>query len=71
MQLMAYLFFLLVLSLALGLAAKEDQPLHYQTGRDHFRGVCEIVSIIFSVLYMGLEIEQCYRYSLFIFFKAS
>ena len=69
LQLVAYLFFLLVLSLALGLAAKEDQPLSYQTGRDRFRGFCEIVSIIFSLLYLGLEIEQLVRYNLFVFFK--
>ena len=61
MQGLVYLFFLLMLSFALGLAAKEDQPLSYQTGRDRFRAFCEIVSIIFSVLYMGLEIEQFVR----------
>lgn len=67
MQGLVYLFFLLMLSLALGLAAKEDQPLSYQTGRDRFRGFCEIVSIIFSLFYMVLEIEQLVRYNLFIY----
>lgn len=61
MQGLFYLLFLLMLSFALGLAAKEDQPLSYQTGRDRFRGICEILSIIFTVIYMGLEIEQFFR----------
>ena len=61
MQGVLYLFFLLMLSLALGLGAKEDQPTKYESSLDRFRGFCEIMSILFSVWYLGLEFEQCVR----------
>ena len=61
MQGVLYLFFLLMLSLALGLAAKEDQPTKYESSLDRFRGFCEIMSILFSVWYLGLESEQFVR----------
>ena len=56
-----YLFFLLMLSLALVLAAKEDQPTKYESSLDRFRGFCEIMSILFSVWYLVLELEQFVR----------
>ena len=61
MQGVLYLFFLLMLSLALGLAAKEDQPTKYESSLDRFRGFCEIMSILFSVWYLVLELEQFVR----------
>ena len=57
-----YVIFLIILSLALGLGATINEPTSYQGKVDRFRGFCEVMSILFSVFYMCIELEQFIRY---------
>ena len=59
-----YVIFLIILSLALGLGATTNEPTSYQEKVDRFRGFCEVMSILFSVFYMCIELEQLIRYEM-------
>jgi len=60
-QTVFYLFFLLVLSFALGMGAKLEKPSEYNDSTDRFRGFCEVMSLMFAVIYILLEVEQFIR----------
>ena len=63
-QAIMYVIFLIILSLALGLGATTNEPTSYQEKVDRIRGFCEVMSILFSVFYMCIEIEQFIRYEM-------
>ena len=53
-----------ILSLALGLGATTNEPNSYKEKVDRFQGFCEAMSILFSVFYMCIELEQFIRYEM-------
>ena len=53
-----YILFLVLMSCAFFLAAKETETDVYQDGVDIFRGICEILTILFCLFYAVSELDQ-------------
>ena len=53
-----YLLFLTILTTSLVLAARSGDPSQYDRPLDHFRLFCEVVTLIFVLYDLALEIGQ-------------
>ena len=56
--------FFIIMSLALDLGTTSNKPNSYQEKVDRFRGFCEVMSMVFLVFYMCIELEQFIRYEM-------
>ena len=54
----SFVFFLALFVTALVLAAISKDPRKYPQSVDQFRAFCEILTIIFAVVYLVLELDQ-------------
>lgn len=61
MQASLYVVFLAVLSFALIYGSTQDDPTQYSGKANGLRMICEILSIIFVIVYLFKEIEQAER----------
>ena len=56
-----YLPFMASLLTALVLAARSDHPLHYRGTEGVFQGICEVFSLLYIFLWLGVTTLQWYK----------
>ena len=64
-----YLLFMTFLTTSLVLAAKSTDPNVYADGLDWFRLICEIITLIWVLVHLGLEIYELGRVMLVVTVK--